>query len=70
MKKQSLIYVIQNFATNIDEIFIESSIKKLLYQNILENKASCKENSFFIVATENSEDRMNPEVLTPQTSLP
>ena len=63
-------YLIKNFATNIDETFIESSIKKLLDQNILENKPSCKGNSFFIVAKENSEDRMNPEVLTPQTPWP
>ena len=57
-------YVIKDFATNIDESLIESIIKKLLDQNVLENKPSCKGNSFFIVAKGNSEDRMNPEVLT------
>ena len=63
-------YVIKDFATNIDESLIESIIKKLLDQNVLENKPSCKGNSFFIVAKGNSEDRMNPEVLTSQTPMP
>ena len=63
-------YVIQDFATNIDESFIEKIIKKLLDQNLLENMLSCKGNSFFIVPKENSEDRMNPEVLTSQTPMP
>ena len=34
------------------------------------NKPSGKGYSFFIVAKENSEDRINPEVLTSQTLMP
>ena len=52
------------FATNIDESFIGSIIKKLLEQIVIENKPSCKGNSFFIVAKKNSEDRINPETRT------
>ena len=61
-KKAITDYAIKIFATNIDESFIEGIIKKLLDQNISENKSSCKGNSFFIVAKKNLEDKMNPEV--------
>ena len=47
-----------------------SLIQKLVDQNVLENNPSCKGNSFFIIAKKNSEDRMNPEVLTSQTPMP
>ena len=33
-------YIIKIFATNIDESFVESIIKKLVDQNVLENKPS------------------------------
>ena len=62
-------YVIQIFATNIDESFIERIIKELLDQSVIENKPSCNGNSFFIAAKENSEDRMNclhPKCLYPK----
>ena len=62
-------YVIKIFTTNIDESFIESIIKKLLHQNVLENKPTSKGNSF-IVAKENSEDKMTPKVLSSQTPMP
>ena len=62
-------YVIKNFSLNIDESFIENIIKKLLDQNVLENKPSCKGNSFFIGAKENLEDTMNHKMLTPQIPM-
>ena len=63
-------YVIKNVPTNIDESLIESIIQKLADQNVLENKPSCKGNSFFIVAKKNSEDRVNTEVVTSETHMP
>ena len=63
-------YVIKNVPTNIDESLIESIIQKLVDQNALENKPSCKVNSFFIVAKKNSEDRVNTEVVTSETHMP
>ena len=63
-------YVIKNVPTNIDQSLIESIIQKLVDQNALENKPSCKVNSFFIVAKKNSEDRVNTEVVTSETHMP
>ena len=63
-------YVNKNFATNINESFIENIIKKLLDQNILENKPPCQGKSFFTVANKNSEDAINPEAILSQTPTP
>ena len=49
---------------------LKVSSKKLLNQNVLENKPSCKPSSFCYVAIKNSEDGMNPEVISSQTLIP
>ena len=54
----------------MSQSLIECIIKKLLDQNVLENKPPCKGNSYFIVAKKNSEGRMNPKVFTSQALMP
>ena len=49
-------FVLNNFATNVDQVFIESCITSLIKRNILRNKPTPKGNSYFIVEEKPTEE--------------
>ena len=49
-------FILNNFATNVDQVFIESCIRSLIEGNILRNKPTSRGNSYFIVEEKPTEE--------------